>query len=124
MPIPIRTSLQPSFGFGNDNGEEGFPDLWDQGATGRGVVHGTGRREWNLLVVNDEKVVNAMAAPGVQAHLKPSRTCDSNVIRLGTIVVFTGILPVASHEQGLAAILGHGKLNLPHMILMISLPGV
>jgi len=27
---------------------------------------------------------------------------------LGTIVVFTGILPVARDEQGLAAILGHG----------------
>ena len=26
----------------------------------------------------------------------------------GTVVVFTGILPVAKDEQGLAAILGHG----------------
>ncbi|KAH9981802.1 peptidase family M48-domain-containing protein [Russula compacta] len=94
-PIPTRMALQPSFAFGNDSGEEGFPDLWDQGATGRGVVHGTGRREWNLLVVDDKKVVNAMAAPG-------------------TIVVFTGILPVAGNEQGLAAILGHGHVVARH----------
>lgn len=32
-------------------------------------------------------------------------------ISTGNIVVFTGILPVAKDEQGLAAILGHGKLN-------------
>ena len=30
---------------------------------------------------------------------------------LGTIVVFTGILPVARDEQGLAAILGHGTFT-------------
>jgi hypothetical protein len=30
-------------------------------------------------------------------------------VLLGTVVVFTGILPVAKDEQGLAAILGHGK---------------
>lgn len=30
----------------------------------------------------------------------------------GNIVVFTGILPVAKDEQGLAAILGHGMLGL------------
>ena len=30
----------------------------------------------------------------------------------GTVVVFTGILPVAKDEQGLAAILGHGMLSM------------
>jgi hypothetical protein len=30
----------------------------------------------------------------------------------GTVVVFTGILPVAKDEQGLAAILGHGMFPL------------
>ncbi len=29
----------------------------------------------------------------------------------GTVVVFTGILPVAKDEQGLAAILGHGMFH-------------
>ncbi|KAG6334458.1 hypothetical protein ID866_4636 [Astraeus odoratus] len=48
----------------------------------------SGGKEWHLLVVNDPKVVNAMAS-------------------FGNIVVFTGILPVCKDEQGLAAVLGH-----------------
>lgn len=28
---------------------------------------------------------------------------------VGTVIVFTGILPVCRDEQGLAAVLGHGK---------------
>jgi len=91
--MPARTALQPSLGgFGNGDGQEGPPDLWDPDANATNEWHdgaqGLGRKGWNLLVVNDEKVVNAMAAPG-------------------TVVVFTGILPVAKDEQGLAAILGH-----------------
>ena len=34
----------------------------------------------------------------------------------GTVVVFTGILPVAKDEQGLAAILGHGTFHQPQTI--------
>lgn len=48
----------------------------------------SGGKEWHLLVVNDPKVVNAMAT-------------------FGNIVVFTGILPICKNEQGLAAVLGH-----------------
>jgi hypothetical protein len=59
-------------GFGNGDGEDSPPDLWDPDAnatTGwENGVQGLGRKEWNLLVVNDQKVVNAMAAPGAQAH--------------------------------------------------------
>jgi len=51
-------------------------------------VPGSGGREWRLMVVDDPKVVNAMAS-------------------FGNIVVFTGIIPVAKDEDGLAAILGH-----------------
>ena len=63
---------QPSVGgFGSGDGEEALPDLWDPDANNaagwRGAAQGAARKEWNLLVVNDEKVVNAMAAPGVQA---------------------------------------------------------
>ncbi|KAF8259043.1 hypothetical protein EI94DRAFT_1752577 [Lactarius quietus] len=72
----------------NGGSEEAVPDLWDPDSTGPSTANGFGKKEWNLLVVNDNKVVNAMAAPG-------------------TVVVFTGILPVAKDEQGLAAILGH-----------------
>ncbi|KAI0295074.1 hypothetical protein B0F90DRAFT_1213239 [Multifurca ochricompacta] len=97
-PIPIQNVLQPGFGIGSGDIEDGLPDLWDPDATGHGATHGTSRMEWNLLVVNDKKVVNAMAAPG-------------------TIVVFTGILPVAKDEQGLAAILGHGEFIHPNPIL-------
>jgi len=87
-PLPARTVPQPGFGFGSGDVEEGTAEVWDPDATGRNAARGTAKKEWNLLVVNDEKVVNAMAAPG-------------------TIVVFTGILPIARDEQGLAAILGH-----------------
>jgi len=71
--MPARTVPQPSLGgFGNGNGEEAPPDLWDPDANATTGWHdgaqGLGRKEWKLLVVNDEKVVNAMAAPGVQAH--------------------------------------------------------
>lgn len=68
-------------------------DVWDPD-TGFGsgrteqVVPGVGGREWELMVVNDDKIINAMTS-------------------YGNIVVFTGILPVAKDEQGLAAILGH-----------------
>ncbi|KAL4074570.1 peptidase family M48-domain-containing protein [Scleroderma yunnanense] len=48
----------------------------------------SGGKEWNLLVVNDPSIVNAMAT-------------------FGNIVVFTGILPICKDEQGLAAVLGH-----------------
>lgn len=65
--------MQPSLGeFLNGDGEEGPPDSWDPYANATsGWQDGSqkfGRKEWNLLVVNDQKVVNAMAAPGVQAH--------------------------------------------------------
>lgn len=65
--------MQPSLDrFGNGDGEEGPPDLWDPDANATTGSHDgsqkLGRKEWNLLVVNDQKVVNAMAAPGVQAH--------------------------------------------------------
>jgi Zn-dependent protease with chaperone function len=48
----------------------------------------SGGKEWDLLVVNDPTIVNALAS-------------------FGTIVVFTGILPVCRDEQGLAAVVGH-----------------
>ena len=57
--------LQSAFGFGgNGESEEAPPDLWDPDSTGHGTANGFGKKEWNLLVVNDKKVVNAMAAPG------------------------------------------------------------
>lgn len=43
--------------------------------------------------MNDDKVVNAAAS-------------------YGNVLVFTGILPVAKDEEGLAAVLGHGESPL------------
>ncbi|KXN83762.1 Mitochondrial metalloendopeptidase OMA1 [Leucoagaricus sp. SymC.cos] len=45
-------------------------------------------REWDVIVVNDNKVINAAANPGL-------------------IMVFTGILPICQDQQGLAAVLSH-----------------
>ena len=43
-----------------------------------GMACGSGKKEWNLFVVGDKKVVNAMPAPGVflirtrvQTHITP-----------------------------------------------------
>ncbi|KAF9524511.1 peptidase family M48-domain-containing protein [Crepidotus variabilis] len=52
-----------------------------------GAAYGP-QKEWDVIVVNDKKMVNAMASPGL-------------------VVVFTGILPVCQDEEGLAAVLGH-----------------
>ncbi|KAA1470753.1 hypothetical protein DENSPDRAFT_929073 [Dentipellis sp. KUC8613] len=81
-PRPPK-SVESILGGAPDDGE-----TWDPDRASRGGAPGTGQREWNLLVVGDNKVVNAMATPG-------------------TIVVFTGILPVCRDDEGLAAVLGH-----------------
>lgn len=64
-----------------------------------------GVKEWNLLVVNDPKIVNALASFGMACRRTPSPLSDPFP---GTIVVFTGILPVCKNEAGLAAVVGHG----------------
>ncbi len=45
--------------------------------------------QWEVTVIKDDKTMNAFALPG------------------GKIAVYTGILPVAKTEAGLAAVLGH-----------------
>lgn len=45
--------------------------------------------EWRVHVIDDPKMVNAFVMPG------------------GKVFVFTGLLPVAKDENGLAAVLGH-----------------
>jgi len=75
-------------------------DVWDPdaappatGALNPDNVKNT--REWNLIVVNDDSVRNAMAT-------------------YGNIIVFTGILPICKDEPGLAAVLGH---EMGHVVL-------
>ncbi|KJA20647.1 hypothetical protein HYPSUDRAFT_216871 [Hypholoma sublateritium FD-334 SS-4] len=79
-------SLLP-FGIFEDNESSWNPDMQYGATTNPAAVYGP-RKEWNVLVVNDNKTVNAMAVPG-------------------TIVVFTGILRVCQDEEGLASVLGH-----------------
>ncbi|KAF9263887.1 hypothetical protein L218DRAFT_1076826 [Marasmius fiardii PR-910] len=66
-------------------------DVWNPDATtdfSRSDATLGGQREWDVIVVHDRKMINAAALPG-------------------TIIVFTGILPVCRDEQGLAAVLSH-----------------
>ncbi|KAH9987050.1 hypothetical protein BJV77DRAFT_1027253 [Russula vinacea] len=68
---PRMVVQQPSLGgFGGGDGEEGAPDLWDPDANATGWRTAAQGKEWKLLVVNDQKVVNAMAAPGTVVVLQ------------------------------------------------------
>ncbi|KAF8346463.1 peptidase family M48-domain-containing protein [Amanita rubescens] len=60
-------------------------------------------KDWEVIVVDDPKIVNAMATPG-------------------TVVVFTGILPVCQDEPGLSAVLSHeiGHIVARHAAERIS----
>ncbi|KAF4622327.1 hypothetical protein D9613_009074 [Agrocybe pediades] len=88
----LRGDEQPNFlspfGLGLDlEGNSWNPDAELGAAKDPGPVYGP-TKEWDVIVVNDMKTVNAMASPGV-------------------IVVFTGILPICQDEEGLAAVLSH-----------------
>ncbi|KAH8113141.1 peptidase family M48-domain-containing protein [Phellopilus nigrolimitatus] len=78
--------------FERPNAGPGMEDVWDpDGSSAQFKEDETASgstREWTLIVVNDNKTVNAAAGHG-------------------NIIVFTGILPVARDEQGLAAVLSH-----------------
>ncbi|PIL32539.1 hypothetical protein GSI_05242 [Ganoderma sinense ZZ0214-1] len=67
---------------------KGLEDLWSFTERDELPPEVGGAKQWHLFVVADDSTVNAMAS-------------------YGDIVVFTGILPVAKDEHGLAAILGH-----------------
>ncbi|KZT66307.1 hypothetical protein DAEQUDRAFT_730423 [Daedalea quercina L-15889] len=72
--------------------------MWPTAQSSENVPPTVGGKQWNLMVVHDDKMVNAAAS-------------------FGDIIVFTGILPVAKDEEGLAAVLGHeiGHAVLRHM---------
>ncbi|EIN04507.1 hypothetical protein PUNSTDRAFT_122835 [Punctularia strigosozonata HHB-11173 SS5] len=85
LPQLLSQAL-PGLGAHDESG--GWDPYLNRGANDVAPGTGGGGREWNLLVVNDPNVVNAMAT-------------------YGDIVVFTGLLPVTKDEQGLAAVIGH-----------------
>ncbi|KAJ3566741.1 hypothetical protein NP233_g6814 [Leucocoprinus birnbaumii] len=82
---PASISLESLFG-GVWTPEDDYP------AAGR-PIYGP-EKEWDVIVINDKRIINAAAAPG---------KC--------MVMVFTGILPVCKDEQGLAAVLAHGKFS-------------
>jgi predicted Zn-dependent protease len=69
------------------------------GASGLGSTY-----RWEYMIINDKKTVNAAAIAG------------------GRIIVFTGILPVARDDAGLATIIGHevGHVMAHHTAERIS----
>ncbi|KAK2465041.1 hypothetical protein APHAL10511_003117 [Amanita phalloides] len=60
-------------------------------------------KDWDVIVVNNPKIINAMAVPGM-------------------VVVFTGILPICGDEPGLSAVLSHeiGHIVARHSAERIS----
>ncbi|PPR05556.1 hypothetical protein CVT24_003295 [Panaeolus cyanescens] len=74
----------------------------------RESVGGVKDKKWEVVVVNDPNVVNAMAAPGEFYLLYFILFLFIfNTTWIGLIVVFTGILPICQDEEGLAAVLAH-----------------
>jgi len=74
----------------NDQSGGAGGDTWDPDVelgAGARRTHGE-EKEWDVMVVNDPKMINAQVVPGL-------------------IIVYTGILPVCQDEQGLAAVLAH-----------------
>ncbi|KAF8639023.1 hypothetical protein AX17_001775 [Amanita inopinata Kibby_2008] len=68
-------------------------DIWEPDTDFRQASSVSGsslspEKEWDVIVVNNPKMINAMAVPGM-------------------VVVYTGILPVCRDEQGLSAVLSH-----------------
>lgn len=74
------------------------------------------------MVVQDDKVVNAMASFGACVGCSLGAWDADHVA--GTVIVFTGILPIAKDEEGLAAIIGHGErkstpsVHLAHIVVL------
>jgi hypothetical protein len=64
-------------------------------------------KDWEVIVVDDPKIVNAMATPG-KLILCRTGVWMTEPNSVGTVVVFTGILPVCQDEPGLSAVLSHG----------------
>lgn len=87
----LRGEAQPAlspFGVRSDfEGDTWNPDVDFGAAADPGPSYGPSK-EWDVIVVNDPKMINAMASPGI-------------------ITVFTGILPICQDEDGLAAVLSH-----------------
>lgn len=98
--------VSPSFGVrSNFEGDAWNPDADFGAATDPGPSYGPSK-EWDVIVVNDPKMINAMASPGrYTSNISQNKYL---LLQSGIITVFTGILPICQDEDGLAAVLSHG----------------
>ena len=62
---PSPCMLQSGFGLGNGESKDVVPDRCDPDSPGRGAAYGSGKEECNFFLVNDKKVVDIMAVPGL-----------------------------------------------------------
>ncbi|KAG8915459.1 hypothetical protein FRC01_003650 [Tulasnella sp. 417] len=82
-PAPVEgESILP---VSSDDGNMATPDMTD---TQKGVAEQP-RQEWEVCVIKDDSVPNAFINGG------------------GKIFIFTGILPIAANEDGVATVIGH-----------------
>lgn len=116
----LRGEAQPSPSpFGVRSDFEGTGDTWNPdrdfgAATDPGPSYGPSK-EWDVIVVNDPKMINAMASPGRYAS---NISQNKYLLSLsGIITVFTGILPICQDEDGLAAVLSHGMVIEQYFLL-------
>ncbi|KAF7416138.1 hypothetical protein PC9H_002400 [Pleurotus ostreatus] len=72
----------------NDSIWSGNDDAYGVVASEERDVDRVAQRDWEVVVINDQKIVNAAASPGL-------------------VYVFTGMLPISQDESGLAAVLSH-----------------
>jgi len=119
----LRGEAQPSlspFGVRSDfEGDSWNPDADFGAAKDPGPSYGPSK-EWDVIVVNDPKMINAMASPG-RCNSKISQ--KNRLLLSGIITVFTGILPICQDEEGLAAVLSHGMFIQRSVLLWLLIYG-
>ncbi|KAG8918562.1 hypothetical protein FRC01_001793 [Tulasnella sp. 417] len=81
-------SILPASSDGSFGGDDGSTAAWDMTPAQRSVAERL-RQEWEVYVIKDDKTPNAFVTGG------------------GKIFVFTGIVPVAGNDDGLATVIGH-----------------
>ncbi|KAG8948331.1 hypothetical protein FRC04_009827 [Tulasnella sp. 424] len=87
-------STLPSSSDGGFAQDDGSTATWDMTPAQRSVAERL-RQQWEVYVIKDDKTPNAFVTGG-----------ESYAIR-GKIFVFTGIIPIASNDDGLATVIGH-----------------
>ncbi|KAG9045691.1 hypothetical protein FS837_005847 [Tulasnella sp. UAMH 9824] len=81
-------SILPTSSEGAFGGDDASTAAWDMTPAQRSVAERL-RQEWEVYVIKDDKTPNAFVTGG------------------GKIFVFTGIVPVAANDDGLATVIGH-----------------